>query len=212
MGRTAVYFDLDGTLIEYAVPFGELVADTLPVEATDSMRRTYSESVLRSIRNVEDDPYERAFAAVADEHGLEFDAAALADAYVEREVAATRIEDSVFELVRSVSERHPTGILTNGEGRIQRRKLEANGLTELVDTVLVSNEIGVRKPDDGIFETAMERLPADTHLYVGDTYEEDIVPAEKIGFETVYVGDSECNASVSADGTAGLANVLNALL
>lgn len=212
MAGTAVYFDLDGTLIDYAAPFGELVADTLPVEATDAMCRTYSENVLRSIRRVEDDPYERGFAAVAEEHRLDFDAAQLAERYIEREIAATRIEDSVFELVRSVFERHPTGVLTNGVGRVQRRKLEAHGLDDLVDVVLVSNELGVRKPDDGIFEAATERLPADTHLYVGDTYEEDIVPAEKNGFETVYVGDDSRDAPVSADGTAALADVLNALL
>ncbi len=212
MPGTAVYFDLDGTLLEYTRPFDDLVAETLPVEATDAMCRTYSEAVLRSLRSVEDSPYEQAFDAVATEHGLNLDAAALADAYIEREVAATRVEDSVFELVEAVATSHPTGILTNGEGRVQRRKLEAHGLDELVDTVLVSNELGVRKPESRVFETAKERLPADTHLYVGDTYEDDIVPAGKNGFETVYVGEERRDAPVSADGTAAPAGVLNALL
>lgn len=115
-------------------------------------------------------------------------------------------------MFETVAARHPTGILTNGHGPTQRAKLAEHGFDDLVDAILVSNELGVRKPVPGIFEEARERLPADTHVYVGDTYEEDVVPARDQGFETVYVGDGDHEAPVAADGTGALASLLVPLL
>lgn len=210
---TAVYFDLDGTLLEYTASFDALARRVLPVEATDAMLDTYSEAVLAGLTEQADRPYERAFETVAADHGLDLDAAALADAYVDAEVGATYVPPAVLELVETAAARHDVGILTNGDGRMQRRKLAAHGLAERVDTVLVSNEVGVRKPDTRIFALARERLPAATHVYVGDTYAEDIVPAREAGFETVYVGDDpNVETPVRATDTAHLASLLVPLL
>jgi len=128
---------------------------------------------------------------------------------VEAEVGATRVFPQVRELLAVVSERHRTGILTNGDGELQRQKLEAHRLDEYVETVIVSNEIGVRKPEPGIFEEAKRRLEAEAYVYVGDTYEEDIVPAREHGFEAVYVGEEhQPDAAVSTSGTEELASLL----
>jgi len=85
--------------------------------------------------------------------------------------------------VESLAKRHQFGVLTNGDGYgyMQRRKLEEHGLDDLADAVVISNEVGVRKPNPQIFETAKERLPAESYLYVGDTFEEDIAPAREAG-------------------------------
>ncbi|WP_206664906.1 HAD family hydrolase [Halorubrum salsamenti] len=208
-----VYFDLDGTLLDYAVPFEELFARTLPTDPTEEMVKTYSERVLRGIERVESDPYERAFDAVRERYDLDVNPAALATEYVELEAGATRLAPAVRALVATVADRHDVGVLTNGDGRMQRRKLAEHGLDDLIDAVIVSNEVGARKPSRAIFDAARERLPAETTVYVGDTYDEDIVPAREAGFETVYVGDEDpSDRSVTAPGTEALASLLVPLL
>ncbi|EMA62882.1 HAD family hydrolase [Halorubrum lipolyticum] len=208
-----MYFDLDGTLLNYAVPFEELFARTLPIDPTEEMAETYSEQVLQGIERVESDPYEQAFDAVRERYDLDVNPAALATEYVELEAAATRLAPAVCELVASIADRHNVGVLTNGDGRMQRRKLAEHGLDDLVDAVLISNEIGARKPSQAIFDAARERLPAETTVYVGDTYEEDVVPAREAGFETVYVGDEDpSDPSVTARDTEALASLLVPLL
>ncbi len=210
---TSVYFDLDGTLLEYNTSFADLFAETLPVDATEAMAATYSRQVLDGLAAFADRPYQRAFDAVRSQYDLDVDPAALATAYITREAEATRLLPPIRSLVESIAARHRTGILTNGDGRMQRRKIETHGLDGLVDTILVSNKIGVRKPSQELFEEARDRLPADAFLYVGDTYEEDIVPAREAGFSAVYVGeDDRPNAPVAADGTDELAAVLLPLL
>lgn len=210
---TSVYFDLDGTLLDYSIPFSELFERTLPIDATDGMTETYSEQVLTGISNVENKPYQRAFDAVCEQYDLGLDGKRLATEYIEKEATATRIPPTVRQLVESIAIRHQTGILTNGDGRMQRRKIEEHGLDEIVDTIIVSNEVRVRKPNQEIFEEAKERLPADVFVYIGDTVEEDIIPAREAGFKTVYVGEEPYpDASVATSGTEELAALLLPLI
>jgi IS4 transposase len=53
-----------------------------------------------------------------------------------------------------VSETNPIGVLTNGDGEQQRAKLERHGIDRFVDDVIVSNDVGARKPDQRIFDLA----------------------------------------------------------
>ncbi|ADQ69329.1 haloacid dehalogenase superfamily enzyme, subfamily IA [Halogeometricum borinquense DSM 11551] len=210
---TTVYFDLDGTLLDYETPFDTWFERTVPVEATAAITETFGSNLTASLDSFEPDPYERAFEVVCNEYGIDADPEALATTFVDTEVAATRVAPSVRRLVASVAERHQSGILTNGNETVQRRKVETHGLDELVDEIVVSEEVGARKPDAGIFETAKERLPADAFVFVGDSYETDIVPAQEHGFETVYVGDDHRpDATVAAANTEALASLLRPLV
>ena len=210
---TSVWFDLDGTLLDYTTSFGELFAQTLPVSASDEMVATYSEHVLSGIRQMAERPYRRAFESVGREYDLDIDPGALTAEYIEREAKTTRVPEPVTRLVESIADRHQTGILTNGTGRMQRRKIERHGLDGPVDSVVVSNELGSRKPSTDIFEEAKKRLPAETVIYIGDTFEEDILPARSAGFDTVYIGEETRSATpVTARRTEELAAVLLPLM
>lgn len=189
---TAAYFDLDGTLCTYDVPFEEQFVTTVSPygEPTDTAYEAYVGRLFDALENCESEPYRRAFEDVAETTELEAAPATLASDHCETELEASAVSADARRLVERVSERNPIGILTNGDGSQQRAKIERHGLDELVDEVLVSNDIGARKPADRIFDLAKERLPADEHVYVGDSYEEDIVGARSAGFRTVYVDET----------------------
>lgn len=70
-----------------------------------------------------------------------------------------------------------------------RRILDAAGVTELFRTIVVSDEIGWRKPKALIFEEACRRLsirPADA-LFVGDRADIDVVGAQGIGMPVAWI-------------------------
>jgi FMN phosphatase YigB (HAD superfamily) len=50
-----------------------------------------------------------------------------------------------------------TAIVTNGMTDNQREKIYHTGLASLVDAWCISGEVGIRKPDRGIFELAAQR-------------------------------------------------------
>lgn len=80
------------------------------------------------------------------------------------------------------------GIVTNGETAFQMRHVEALGLAALVDTVLISEAEGLRKPDAALFLRAADRLGVDPArcLFVGDNPEVDILGASAAGMRTAW--------------------------
>jgi putative hydrolase of the HAD superfamily len=80
------------------------------------------------------------------------------------------------------------GIVTNGTASVQNATLDALGVRDAVDAVLVSETEGVRKPDAAIFHRAAERLGVrpDECCFVGDHPTVDIAGAEAAGLRAVW--------------------------
>ncbi|MFP4589839.1 MAG: HAD family hydrolase [Halobacteriales archaeon] len=207
MSDAAYWFDLDGTLLEYAVPFERLLIDTLGTDPPAPVHGTFSREVFVALESFADAPFEAAFEALVEEHGLELDPTGSAAAFRERELAATRPIPGAEAALRRAGDLGAVGILTNGDGDLQRAKLRRHGLDALVDEVVVSNEVGARKPDPAIFEVAAGRLPAAVRVYIGDTYEEDVQPAADAGFLAVHVRHDD-GPAVSLGQLAALAPLL----
>ncbi len=81
------------------------------------------------------------------------------------------------------------GVVTNGGSRNQRRKLENSGLHPLIDQILISQEVGVKKPQPAIFLEVCARLDIQPRhsWFVGDHPEFDIAGAKHVGFRTVWL-------------------------
>lgn len=65
--------------------------------------------------------------------------------------------------------------------------LERMGLVERVDAIVLSSEVGKRKPHPAIFERALGELGVDAEeaLFVGDQVEADVLGASRLGMRTV---------------------------
>jgi len=63
------------------------------------------------------------------------------------------------------------------------------GINQFFNAVLVSNEVGWRKPHPKIFNEALKRLKVSAHetIYVGDSPLEDVKGAKTVGMKTVFV-------------------------
>ena len=80
------------------------------------------------------------------------------------------------------------GVVTNGSSEMQRAKLRALGLADLVDVILVSGEEGVAKPDAEIFHRAADRLRVrpEQCVFVGDNPHADVDGARRAGMLGVW--------------------------
>ena len=79
-------------------------------------------------------------------------------------------------------------IVSNFYGNL-RTVLHEFGLLGLVDGVIESAEVGVRKPDERIFELGLKALnrQPDEVLVVGDSIKNDILPAHRLGCHTAWL-------------------------
>jgi len=77
----------------------------------------------------------------------------------------------------AIVDRFPVGILTNGFKEIQHAKLDRfPSLRERAASIVISEEVGVMKPDPAIFAHAAEMAgtPPEEILYVGDSLHSDV--------------------------------------
>ena len=84
--------------------------------------------------------------------------------------------------------RYKIGIIANqSEGTAER--LENWGLLKYIDIVISSAEEGIAKPDPEIFIRALNRAEckSDRAVMIGDRLDNDIYPAKKLGFSTIWV-------------------------
>lgn len=98
------------------------------------------------------------------------------------------------------------GIVSNGMADNQLGKITATGLAELVDGWVISGEVGVRKPEHGIFLALADRLacPLDGWM-IGDSLADDIAGGTAVGLKTAWIGSGHTDAAPLATITAASA-------
>ena len=113
------------------------------------------------------------------------------DRFVEAQRRGHPPIDGMERAVEQARGRGPVGLLTNGPSDLQRLKLEQAGLADAFDTVVVSGEAGVGKPDPAVFALVLDQLGAapDRTVMVGDSWERDVVGALAAGMTAVWIAD-----------------------
>ncbi|MFH9425453.1 HAD family hydrolase [Streptomyces sp. NPDC017529] len=184
MSRLAL-FDLDGTLIDRQAAFSEAVTNLCRARALDPDIEQWLRTEMAVRANAED------FVRLRTVFGLESPAAHLWQEYAALIAAAATCRTDVLEgLARLRAAAWTIGIVTNGTSGIQRAKLTATGIAELVDGVAVSGDMEMRKPDPRLFELAARRCGrslADGGWMIGDDPAGDIAGGHQAGLRTIWL-------------------------
>lgn len=82
-----------------------------------------------------------------------------------------------------------TAIISDGIPIKQYEKILRLGIDNLIDLVVISDEIGIRKPNPKLFEYCLKKfgIKGEESIYVGDNLEKDLVPAHMNGMNSVYI-------------------------
>jgi putative hydrolase of the HAD superfamily len=188
----AVLFDLDGTLYDRDSIAAELLAKQFDAFAPE-LRGLSRERFLRDAHAMDDHGHgvkETGYRELVRRWGVD---GSLADRLVahfwESFDGHCRLSDDVRRTLDELRARRlKLGVITNGDGTRQRRKIEALGLADAFDTILVSGEEGVRKPDAEIFRRALARCGVAAHeaVFVGDHPVADVEGAHRAGLVAVW--------------------------
>lgn len=95
--------------------------------------------------------------------------ATLASMWLEHYKRDARIKEEVLDIVKRLRNRYKLGVISNSQ-REHSAVNRARGLFDNFDTVLLSNEVGMRKPEKEFFEAAARelKLSFDELLFVDD--------------------------------------------
>ncbi|MEG0240440.1 HAD family hydrolase [Anaerorhabdus sp.] len=99
------------------------------------------------------------------------------------------LRDGVFDTLTELKKNYKLGCITNGDSKGQHSKLDICGLKPYFDSVIVSGDFGVHKPDPRIFIESCSQLgiEPDEMVYVGDTFYADVYGATLAGCTPVWL-------------------------
>lgn len=112
----------------------------------------------------------------------------LADSYIDELPGDNHLFNGAEMILDYLAGKYTLHIITNGFNDVQHLKLEKSGIKKHFSTVTTSEEVGVKKPNPLIFNSALKKakVNASTSIMIGDTFEADILGAERVGMKTLY--------------------------
>ncbi|MDN4606734.1 YjjG family noncanonical pyrimidine nucleotidase [Sporosarcina highlanderae] len=122
------------------------------------------------------------------EHGLEMDAEAFGQLYLDYLGKEVHLIDGVTRMLHSL-EGARLAVLTNGFKDVQLARIAASGLSDTFEAIFTSEEIGFQKPQPGIFEHVFKQLQIKDKsrvLMVGDSLSSDIRGGNNFGIDTCW--------------------------
>ena len=202
-----VFFDLDGTLVFYEPDISDVISvfctgigQPLSAEAERHGRRTrheyFIDPIIRDqLAGLSDEEFWYHFnrhllEALSIKGDLDHLAAQLTRKYQGLETSYLCPQSGHQTLTELGARGYRLGLITNRNSAERLTGLlDQLNLRSYFDLVLASGEVGVQKPDPGIFAAALERLDAvaGSSVYVGDNYWADVVGAQRAGLTPVLL-------------------------
>jgi len=109
--------------------------------------------------------------------------------YLANTTTKTELIPHTFEILHYLKDKnYPLHILTNGFFEVQFLKLRNSKLETYFQNMITSEEAGALKPSPKIYKFALEKIGAlpEECLFIGDTYDIDIVGAQNVGIDQVH--------------------------
>lgn len=98
------------------------------------------------------------------------------------------------EMVKYLSGKYPLTVVSNGFMESQFYKLEHSALLPYFAHVVLSEDVGVQKPDPYIYEVALQKnkqqipdLQKEEVIMIGDSYTSDIAGAKAAGIDSIWI-------------------------
>lgn len=102
--------------------------------------------------------------------------------------SARKTIESTIPILKNLSDRYPLVLVSNFYGNIET-VLTDFGIRQYFKKIIESSVVGIRKPDARIFELGIKALgiTAEETLVIGDSYKKDILPAESLGCQVIWL-------------------------
>ncbi|MCX6557896.1 MAG: YjjG family noncanonical pyrimidine nucleotidase [Candidatus Aminicenantes bacterium] len=109
--------------------------------------------------------------------------------YLETLANQSQLLPGALDLVRELAKRFPLALITNGIASVQNKRFAASPITPFFKAIVISEEVGVAKPDPLIFAPALAKIgvnPGEV-LYVGDSVTSDMAAARNAGMDFCWL-------------------------
>jgi len=198
MAYSWIVFDADGTLFDFGHAERSALTRTLGffgIRLTPEIHAAYNDISANLWATFErggiDSQRLRVarFEQLIGEFQLDVDPADVSDHYIHSLGSESRLLPDAEAIVEHLAADFGLLLATNGIADVQRRRFAGSSIRPYFADVVISDEIGVAKPDPGYFDEAFARMgnPARSEvLMVGDSLSSDISGGAEYGIDTCW--------------------------
>ena len=117
----------------------------------------------------------------------------LSEDYVYWSPRIVKLVPGTLELLEYLKPKYHLHLITNGFEEVQHTKLSGSGMEPYFETLTVSEEVGVKKPNPEIFRYALKKAgaTAEESLMIGDEMAVDIDGARAAGMDQLFFNPSK---------------------
>lgn len=149
------------------------------------------------------------FKRLSDQLEISFDAPNFAKLYMEYLADASFLYDDSMELIETLNKSYRLGIVTNGLTLVQDKRIRKSTIAKYFETVVISEEILISKPDPKIFEHTLKHMnffDKSKVLIVGDSLSSDIQGGINFGIDTCWYNPNKIVNNTSITPTYEISN------
>lgn len=108
--------------------------------------------------------------------------------YLYRVVRTNKLVPHAKELLDYLQPKYRIFMVSNGFADMQYTKIDAVGMNNYFDGIILSDEVGFNKPNIGIYQAALDRagVGADEAIMIGDNYNSDIRGSKNAGIDQIW--------------------------
>jgi HAD superfamily (subfamily IA) hydrolase, TIGR02254 len=120
--------------------------------------------------------------------GTEDEALRMSDFFLDSTSQKKNLIEGAYDLLSKLYPLYPMHILSNGFTEVQYKKLRSGGVDHFFTKVILSEQIGVNKPDKRFFDYALDQIgtTASQTIMIGDNYNTDIIGAINSGIDQIF--------------------------
>jgi len=109
--------------------------------------------------------------------------------YLQALAGQSQLLPGALAMVRKLAKKFPLALITNGIAAVQNQRFAASPITPYFRSIVISEEVGMAKPDPRIFGPALAKLGvgAAEVLYVGDSVTSDMAAARNAGMDFCWL-------------------------
>ena len=228
MNYSLLIFDLDNTIFNYDLAENQaldLTLESFGVTAGDALKQSYREINEKHWKRLErgeissEDLRVVRFEEFGRTHGLEWDPETVSGIYLKNLGLGGFLIEGAEKLLKELKPLYRLASVTNGISDVQRARLEHSVLKGFFDPLIISDEVGISKPDPGIFEILFHKAgisDKSTVLMIGDSLSSDIAGAAAFGIDSCWYnpleelpGDPHIKPDYSISSLADLRDILD---
>lgn len=129
--------------------------------------------------------FKRLFEKINESHNPEM----FNDTYIEYLASSSFTYPEAEHIIARLSKKYKLAIVTNGIGYVQQRRIRKAILGKYFERIIVSEDIGVQKPESEFFEIALREMGIKDRskvLLIGDSLTSDIQGGKNSGIDTCW--------------------------